>query len=68
MPSSARSEAARRRWASTPPEKRREHMRRARLGQRVQDLVDAWPELRPEQVAKLRALVQQPGGGTDDAA
>jgi hypothetical protein len=64
----ARSEAARHaietRWArTTDPEQRRAAIRPARLASAVRTLVDNWPELTPEQVSRLRSLLQPPEGG-----
>jgi hypothetical protein len=66
----SRSEAARvgsmARWATrTTPEQRRAEMRKPRIASAVQTIVENWPTLDPAQVAKLRALLQQPGGGSD---
>ena len=64
----ARSEQARHaiqsRWAKTtdPAERRRQTAAGRRAGA-VKIIVEQWPELRPEQVAKLRALLQPVGGG-----
>jgi hypothetical protein len=67
------SEVARRaneaRWAKYPdPEQRRKQTRKARLTHAVNELVNQWPELTPEQVARLRTLLQPVGGDLDDAA
>jgi hypothetical protein len=64
MPRSAtRAETVRRYYASRTPEERREQTKDARLSYHVKKVVEAWPELRPEQVAKLRALLQPVGSG-----
>jgi uncharacterized protein with WD repeat len=52
-------------WAAATPEQRRQATKPARIAHAVKELVDNWPELRPEQMAKLRSLLQQPGGGPD---
>jgi hypothetical protein len=61
-----RAELARRtnavRWAGTTPEQRRAGTRKARLTHAVNELVNQWPELTPEQIARLRALLQPVGG------
>jgi hypothetical protein len=64
----ARSEAARHaiesRWAKvTDPAQRRRQTQAGRVASAVKVVVENWPELRPEQVARLRALLQQLGGG-----
>jgi hypothetical protein len=62
--SSSRTAAATRaRWAGSTPEQRREGTRKARLTHAVNELVNQWPELTPEQVARLRSLLQPVGGG-----
>jgi hypothetical protein len=66
----ARSELARHatqtRWCKvTDPDQRRRQTQPARVAAAVKVLVDAWPTLDPAQVARLRSLLQQPGGGPD---
>jgi hypothetical protein len=65
------SESAKRavaaRWAGTTPEDRRRSTAAARREHAVREIVAQWPELRPEQIQKLRSLLQQPGGGHDGA-
>jgi hypothetical protein len=68
VPSSRTAAATRARWANTTPEQRREATRKARLTHAVNELVRQWPELTPEQMARLRALLQPVGGGRDEAA
>ena len=54
------------RWSrTTDPAQRRAETRPGRIAAAVKVLVDNWPELRPEQVAKLRGLLRQPGGSPD---
>ena len=48
--------------AKLTPEQRAAATRRARRALAVKTLVTEWPELRPEQVAKLKALLVPPGG------
>lgn len=67
--SSSRTAAATRaRWAGTTPEQRKAELRKTRLALAVKELVDQWPELTPEQVARLRALLQPVGGDADAGA
>lgn len=66
----ARSEAGRHaietRWSKvTDPDQRRRQTQPARVSAAVKVLVNNWPELRPNQMAQLRSLLQQPGGGPD---
>lgn len=61
-----RRQAIQIRWSrTTDPAQRRRETTPGRVASAVKVLVDNWPELRPEQVAKLRSLLQQPGGGPD---
>jgi hypothetical protein len=63
MPSSpAHVRAMRGVWRRRTPEQRREITENARIAAAVGKIVDSWPELRPEQVARLRALLQPPDG------
>ena len=54
--------AARGRWSDMPAEQRRAATKPARTAQAVKTLVENWPELRPDQIARLRALLQPVGG------
>jgi hypothetical protein len=54
--------ASRARWAGSTPEQRKAALRKTRLSLAVKELVDQWPELTPEQVVRLRALLQPVGG------
>lgn len=65
MPSSRTEAASRARWAGTTPEQRKAGTKKARLSLAVREIVDQWPELRPEQVAHLRSLLTPAGGGRD---
>lgn len=68
MPASpTRSASMRAHWAAATPEQRRQATKPARIAHAVKELVDNWPELRPEQMARLRSLLQQPGGGPGGA-
>jgi hypothetical protein len=68
-PTEQRRRAIQARWSrTTDPAQRRRETAPGRVSAAVKVLVDNWPELRPDQVAKLRSLLQQPGGGHDDAA
>jgi hypothetical protein len=48
--------------AKLTPTERAEAARRARRALAVREIVAQWPTLDPEQVAKLRSLLRQPGG------
>lgn len=52
-------------WSKIPPEERRRRTRNASRAAAVKVIVEDWPSLDPEQVAKLRALLIPPGGGQD---
>ena len=52
--------ASRARWAGTTPEQRKAALRLVRREQAVKAIVADWPELTPEQVARIRALLQPP--------
>jgi hypothetical protein len=69
MPASdAARELSRSRWAKVQdPAARRAATRPARISSAVSTLVENWPELTDAQVARLRALLQPPGGGQDAA-
>jgi hypothetical protein len=63
----SRSEAARvasrARWADRPdPEQRRAELHKPQVAAAVRKVVDNWPELTPEQVTRLRSLLQPVGG------
>lgn len=61
-----RQQAIRARWdKATDPAQRKAQTRPARIASAVRTIVDNWPELRPEQVARLRALLQPVGGDHD---
>jgi hypothetical protein len=52
------------RWAGTTPEERRKSTAPARREHAIREIVAGWPELRPDQVARLRALLRPvPEGG-----
>jgi hypothetical protein len=59
--------AGRARWAGIDRDQRRDATRAGRVASAVRTIVDNWPELRPEQVARLRGLLQPPGAGGPDA-
>jgi hypothetical protein len=64
--------AGRANWTGTTAEERRKRTIRPRVAYYVNRLVENWPELTDEQVARLRALLQPPeavkGGGRDGAS
>jgi hypothetical protein len=69
----ARAEAARHaieaRWSrTTDPEQRRAQTRPARIAAAVRIIVDAAPDLTPDQVARLRAIFAAPGSGPHGTA
>jgi hypothetical protein len=64
----SRSESVRAHWAGLSRQERQERTKSARMAYHVKQLVDNWPTLDPKQVARLRSLLQQPGGGRDGAA
>jgi uncharacterized protein with WD repeat len=71
MPMS-RAEAAayarRIRQETATPEQRRAQTAAARRASAVKVVVEQWPELRPEQIQKLRSLLRPvPEGGGSDA-
>jgi hypothetical protein len=67
MPEPHTAAASRARWAGSTPEQRRAGTAKARREHAVREIVAQWPELTKDQQQRLRALLQQPGGGPDGA-